>query len=238
MATVIEFPEGLAVTQQALTWPERARGACVVDAESYTRASELLKGIKALRQEIADVFNPHVQRAHEAHRALLREKQKAEGPLTEAESIIKRALTVYHDAQEQIRRAEQARLEREVRELAEVEALERAAAMEQEGRDFGDPSLIEEAHQLIQDQIAAPPPPVAAVARLTPTIAGIVHRTTWSARVVDLMALVKFVAANPSYIGLLQANTPALNAQARSLKGAMRLPGVQSIETRDVAAGR
>jgi hypothetical protein len=237
MATVIDFPEAARVTEQALTWPERARGAAVVDAESYGRASELLKGIKALRQEIADTFDPHVKRAHDAHRALLKEKADAEAPLTEAERIIKAALVAYNTEQERLRRIEQERLEREAKAKADEEALARAAAMEQEGRDFGDPALVEEAHQLLTEQLAAPPPPVA-VARTTPTVAGIVHRTTWSARVVDLIALVKFVAANPSHIGLLQANQAALNAQARSLKAAMRLPGVQAVPTQDVAAGR
>jgi hypothetical protein len=226
------------VTEQALTWPDRARGAAVVDAESYGRASELLKGIKALRQEIAETFDPHIKRAHEAHRALLKEKQDAEAPLTEAERIIKNALGAYHTEQERLRVLEQQRLEREAKQRADEEALARAAAMEIEGREFGDAALVEEARQVLDDQLVAPPPPVASVARTTPAVAGIVHRTTWSARVVDLMALVKFVAANPSYIGLLQANQTALNAQARSLKAAMRLPGVQAVPTQDVAAGR
>ena len=67
---------------------------------------------------------------------------------------------------------------------------------------------------------------------------GIAYRETWSAQITDLHALVKFVAAHPSHLGLLTANTAALNAQARSLKGQMRIPGVQAVATRDVAAGR
>lgn len=226
------------VTQEALTWPERARATAVVDVATYQAASELLKGIKQLRQKIAETFDPHVKRAFDAHRALCEEKRQAEAPLTEAERVIKNALIAYDNEQERLRRAEQQRLEREAREQQEREAIERAAALEREGKDYGDDSMVAEARQIIEEQLVAPPPPVASVAKTTPHVAGIVHRSTWNAQVTDLMALVRFVAANPSHVGLLSANLPALNAQARSLKGAMRLPGVQAVETRDVAARR
>jgi hypothetical protein len=227
-----------AVTEEALTWPERARTTVVIDASSYQSAGELLKGIKQLRQKIAETFDPHIKRAYDSHRALCEEKRQAETPLTEAERVIKNALVAYDNEQERIRREEQRRLEEAARLEQEREAIERAAALEREGNAFGDASMVAEAQQVIEEQLQAPPPPVAAVARTTPKVSGIVHRSTWSARVTDAMALIRFVAANPSHAGLLQVNQAALNAQARSLKGAMRLPGVQPIETRDVAAGR
>lgn len=228
----------VAVAEKALTWPERARAVSVVDASSYASAGELLRGIKALRGEIAETFDPHIKRANEAHRALLEQKRQAETPLTEAERVIKDALIKYDQEQERLRREEQRRLEEEARRQAEQDALDRAAAMEREGREFGDDAMVQEAQQLVEEQLQAPPPPVATIAKATPKVAGIVHRTTWSARVVDFHALVKFVASNPSHIGLLVVNQPALNAQARSLKGAMSLPGVQAVPTNDVAASR
>lgn len=227
-----------AVTVEALTWPERAKATVVIDAGSYQAAGELLKGIKQLRQKIAETFDPHVRRAFESHRALCEEKRQAEAPLTEAERVIKNALVAYDTEQERVRREEQRRLEEVARQEQEREALERAAALERDGNAFGDEAMVTEARQIVEEQLQAPPPPVAAVAKATPKVSGIVHRSTWSARVTDVMALIRFVAANPSHAGLLQVNQAALNAQARSLKGAMRLPGVQSVETRDVAAGR
>lgn len=226
------------VTQEALTWPERARAAAVTDDASYQAATELLKAIKQLRHKIAETFDPHIKRAFDAHRALCEEKRQAEAPLTDAERLLKNELVQYDDARERLRREEQRRLEEAAKREAEADAIARAAALETEGRAYGDDTLVAEANQIIEEQLQAPPPPIAAVARMTPKVAGIVHRSTWNARVTDLHALVKFVAANPSHLGLLQANLPALNAQARSLKSAMRLPGVQAIETRDVAAGR
>jgi hypothetical protein len=238
MTTTAAVDVDRTVTDEALTWPDRARTAAVVDPASYQSAGELLKGIKQLRQKIAETFDPHIRRAHDSHRALCEEKRQAEAPLTEAERLIKNALVAYDTEQERIRREEQRRLEREAQQEQERLALERAAALEREGNAFGDAAMVTEAGQVLEEQLQAPPPPVAAVQKATPKVAGIVHRTTWSARVTDLHALVKFVAANPSYIGLLTANLPALNGQARSLKGAMRLPGVQAVPTNDVAAGR
>lgn len=219
---------GERVTQRALSMPEQARAVRITDPASYERACDFLKGVKALREEISETFDPHIKRAYEAHRALCAEKKDAEAPLAEAERIVKNGLVAYDQAQERIRREEQRRLEdqarreEEDRRLAEAETLAACGAPEM-------------ADALLSEPIDTP---VVAVAPTTPKVTGISYRENWSARITDLHALVKFVAANPSHIGLLKANEPALNAQARSLKGQMRIPGVQAFATRDVAAGR
>lgn len=234
MDTVLDIP-GQAEKAEARTWPERARAAVIRSAESYTSASELLLGIKSLRKRIAETFDPHIKRAFDAHRALTREKADAEAPLTEAERIVKDAMVAWDQEQERIRIEAQRRADEEARQRDEDERLSRAAAMEREGNEWGDQTLVQEAEALIE----APPAPVVAapVAKATPVVKGITYRTTYSARVIDVMALVKFVAANPSHVALLTPNLTALNAQARSLKMGMRIPGVNVVETKDVAAG-
>lgn len=223
------------VVTEALSWPDRARRVQILDALSYTGACELLKGIKALRQKIADTFDPHVKRAYESHRALVKEKADAEAPLTEAERVLKNAIRAFDDEQERRRREEQRRLEEAARREEETRRLEQAAAMEREAREFGDAGLEREAHALIEEPIA--PPPVAAVAKATPRVSGITYRTTYSARVTDLRALIQYVARHPEHANLLTANTVALNGLARSLKDGLKIPGVQVDVTRDVAAG-
>jgi len=61
-------------------------------------------------------------------------------------------------------------------------------------------------------------------------------RETWSARVTDLAAFVRAVAAHPPWLALLKPDLTALNAQARSLRGRLAIPGVEAVCTRDVAA--
>jgi hypothetical protein len=207
----------------------------VTTTEQYITASDTLKAIKALRAKIGETFDPHIARAFQAHRALTKEKSDAETPLTEAERIIKGALVTYDQEQARLQRLEEARLREEARLAEETRVLNLAAAMEAEGQQCEDVALVAEAHALISEPIQAPP--IAPVVKATPKITGITYRTTYSAQVINLHELVKFVAANPSHLGLLSANMPALNGQARSLKLGLRLPGVKVHEARDVAAG-
>lgn len=217
-----------AITEKALTFPDQARALRIADAESYQGACDFLKGVKALRTEIAETFEPHIKRAHEAHKALLKEKADAEAPLAEAERVAKSVLVVYDQAQERIRRDEAARLQAEARRQEEERRLADAVALEAAGDQA-------EAEALIEAPIDVP---VVAVASFTPNVAGISYREMWSANVTSLAALIKYVAAHPQFSALLLANMPALNAQARSLKGQMQIPGVDAVCTRDVAAGR
>ena len=216
------------VTQRAVTYPAQARALVIADAASYQAACDFLKGVKALRTEIAGTFEPHIKRAHEAHKALLKEKADAEAPLAEAERITKAALVTYDAEQERIRRTEQARLQEEARQQEQDRRIAEAVELEAAGETA-------EAEALIEAPVHVP---TVAVAPSTPKVTGIAYRETWSANVTDLAALVKFVAANPQFAGFLSANMPALNAQARSLKSQMQIPGVEAVCTRDVAAGR
>lgn len=227
--------DGSQVTEQALAFPDRARAIQISDADTYGRACEFLKGIKAFREQIADTFDPHIRRAHEAHKALCKEKQDAEAPLAQAERIVKDALVVYDREQERIRQAEARRLQEEARLQEEERRLMDAIELEEAGKATGDDGLQAEADALLEQPIIVP---TVAVAPATPKVQGVAFRETWSAKVTSVAALAKYVAANPQFAALLSANMPALNAQARSLKGQLQIPGVEAVCTRDVAARR
>lgn len=224
---------GKEVTAEALAWPERARSLQVSDAATYTAAAETLQAIKALRGRIAETFDPHIKRAHEAHRALCREKNDAEAPLLEAETIIKRTLADYNAEQERLRREEERRLQEIARQEEEARRLEAAAALEREAVATDSPELLYEAIQTLET-----PQPVAPVAlpKTTPKVSGIVHRESWSARVISPIALIRFVAQHPEHINLLTPNQTALNALARSMKQNLKIDGVQAVNTPTVAS--
>lgn len=226
MANVLEFPERDEVVTAALTWPERAKQAAVIDASSYQAAADLLKGIKALRQKIAETFDPHIARAFQAHRALTKEKNDAEAPLTAAERVIKEALVGYDQAQERLRRIEEARLREEARLAEEQRVIEQAAAMETEGQECGDEALVAEAHELISQPIQAPP--IAPVARATPKVAGITMRKVWRYRVVN---------ANVIPRQYLKVDEPKIASVVRALGRDAKIPGIEVYEEQTVAAG-
>lgn len=220
--------DSAAVLQKAATFPEQARALAITSPERYTAACDFLQTIKALRAEIAETFDPHIKRAYDAHRALCAEKKDAEAPLVDAERIAKAAMVTYEQAQERLRREEAARLQAELRKVEEERRLTEAVAAEASGD-------TEVAEQLLAEPVFVP---TVAVAPTTPKVAGISYRETWSGKLTDIAALIRYAAANPQFMGLLEVNQPALNQLARSMKAQMQIPGVEAVCTRDVAAGR
>lgn len=223
-----------AVTNEALAWPDRARAVVITNDESYTKAAELLKGIKALRGKIAETFDPHIERAHKAHKALVREKSAAEAPLTEAEGIVKRSLVTYQQEQDRIVRDEARRIEEESRRAEETRRLEEAAALERVATETGDESMRSTAYEVMDAPIAVVAAPVQ---RATPKVAGISYRDTYSARVTNPAKLIAFVARNPQFANLLTPNQTALNQLARAQKEMMQIDGVEVVKDRVAAAG-
>lgn len=224
-----------ASVDEALTWPERARAVVIATADAYVLAAELTKGIKALRARIAETFDPHIQRAHQAHKALVAEKAAAERPLTEAETVIKGKLIAYDAEQDRIRRAEERRLAEEARKAEEARRLDEAAAMEMDAIAAGDPGLQAEAEALISTPVLAP---VISLPKATPKVDGISFRETWGGEVTDLLALVKHIAAHPEHLNLVAPNTTAINGLARSLRQSLNIPGIRAVASRQVASGR
>jgi hypothetical protein len=226
--------DGARVTQRASEYPGLARTLVIVDVSSKAAAVEFLQGIKALREEIAETFDPHIRRALESHRALLADKREAEQPLADAERMIKNAILKYDAEQDRARIAEQDRLRAVAQADADARRLDEAIAVDALARATGDVALARAADAILDAPIPAPvvavPPP--------PRVRGVVSRVTWSGRLVDLGALVRYAAANPQFVNLLTINQPALNALARSMKGRLSVPGVEAVETRDIAAGK
>jgi hypothetical protein len=115
-------------------------------------------------------------------------------------------------------RAEAERLAAENRE-AEIEEAEAAGATQEEVA-----------------VLAQAPLQVAPVMRsAAPKMAGISQRELWRGEVTDLYALVRFVAENRQYLNLIQANTAAVGAMARTLRSAMNIPGVRVLREANIA---
>ena len=68
-------------------------------------------------------------------------------------------------------------------------------------------------------------------------VSGISTSTNWKAEVTDMLALVKFVAANPHMIDLLQVNTTTLNQHAKATKDNTKIDGVR-VYSEQVLASR
>lgn len=216
------------IEPRAATWPELARSIVIDSDAAFAAAGEKLKGIKALRKEIADTFGPIVRSAHEAHKKAKDAEKKADAPLVEAESILKRSMADYHDRRQREIEAETRRLEAEARRREEEQRLAEAVALEAAGEAEAAEATLDAEPPLVA--VAPPPPP-------PPKAAGVAMRETWSAEVVDVLALVKAVAAGEQPLSLILPNEKALDAMARALKADLAIPGVRAKRTLGVAAG-
>jgi len=215
------------LTAIAKTWPETARSITIDSEWGYEEAAGLLKGIKALRNEAGEVFDPIVSAAHHAHKEAVAAKKGVEAPLIEAERILKSGMARYSDEQERIRREEQRRIDSISRKAAEEERLATAVALEEAGE-------TEAAEQVIEAPVLAP---VVILPPATPKVSGISSAVTYKAKVVDLYALVCYISENPALIHLVKESQTDLNGMARRQKEAFGLPGVEVVAERSIRAG-
>jgi hypothetical protein len=232
-----------------------ANAIVVRDQPSLDRAGDMLKTIKATRAEIDATFDPIISKAWASHKEAVAQKKRVDAPFVEAERVLKLGIGGYLTEQERLRQAEELRL-REEADRAQREAEAETRRLQAEAECLHAEEIerqIEEAEaegasRAVIEHLASQPAPVVAVepvfmpapvvaSTVTP-VQGISAREIWSAEVTDIVALAAHIAANPQYRNLIAPNMTALNQLARSLKSAMRIPGVKAVSTSNIAARR
>lgn len=234
-------PTKEAISAEAQSWASRARDLAIVDRESCTNASHLLRSIKTLRNGVQDWFAPHIEAAMEtkrkaesARKALADERDKMEAPLIEAERILKHGLLAYEAEQERVRLAEEARLQAEAQKEAEAVTLAAAAALEREAVLAGDPVMLQEAQNILDQPIEAP---VVSVAVSVPKVQGVTYRDNWKAHPqIDVKALSAAVASGAAPAAFLAPDMTAINQFGRATKGTHPVAGIRWFNDRQVVA--
>lgn len=197
---------------------------------AYEQAAHLLKLVAAMRGEIAATFRPVIASAHAAHKAAIAAQAQHDRPLALAETHLRLSMGDWSSEQERLRHVEELRLDAELRQRAEAQARAEAedrvleAAVEAEKHGLG-----MDIEREVEREVAATPIYIGPVVlpQLTPAIDGISSRQTWKADVIDFSALVRAVAAGQVPIEALQPNAVFLGQQARSMRSALRYPGVR-----------
>lgn len=225
--------EGTDLVTRQPDWAAPAVPLPIRSPQDYVAVAEALQQVKSFEKRVLEFFNPLKEKAHATWKALTDKERDTLAPARAWEGECKAGLAAWDTEQERIRQEEQRRLEAEARRQEEARRLEEAAALEAEGIAEADESKLAEAQALIDAPVETP---VVMLEKATPKVAGISYREQWDAKVIDLHALIRFVAANPAYTNLLMPNDVALRAQARSLKEKMSIPGVRSFATKVVAA--
>jgi len=217
-------------------------------AEDLAKVKALVKHVEEKRTAITGPLNQAVKAVNDLFRA-------PKTYLDEAESVLKGALLTYDREQqrkadearreaERLARVERERIEAEAREAARKSQVEadaiaaeaaaaaaagdaaKAAELEQAAISTAEAGAVEaRSIQMTADLVTAAPVPVASAA---PKVSGLSTRKNWKARCVDKIALVRFVAANPTFLNLLDVNQSALNQMAKAQKDAMQIGGCEA----------
>ena len=215
----IRQPRDTALERRARDLRTVADGVEVVGKGSHEDALVFLRNIAIAEQEVKILFTETKSLAHKAHRAIVAAEKKLLDPLKEARRIVSGKTAVYEREARRLADEQRRADEREARLLDEERRLDDAIAAEEAGDD-------DLATEILDEPASAP---VVVARPETAKVAGVSSRTTWKAVVVDLRALVRYVAENDGWVHLLDANTAALNNLARSQKGALRIPGVRAV---------
>lgn len=213
------------VEKEAMSLIAQAKAVQIVDANTYKTAMEYLPKIKAARNVVKTVFGSVADQAHDTWKAALAVFQKFDKPLEEVEKRIKKDGGDWQYQEQQKAEAERRKLEEEARKEEERKQKEIAAQLKKSGQK-------ELAKAVLAQPIVVAPVEV----KEPPKVEGVSFRENWSAQVVDIKALIKYVAGNPSMINLVLPNMPALNSMARGMKANMAIPGVKAVVERGVAS--
>lgn len=168
-------------------------------------------------------IDPVVDTSYRAHKQAVGLKKEVAGPLETAKRIVGDAMAKWNFEQRQKAAEETRKLEEQSRKLQEDAAIAQA----QQLHDAGHKELAE---SVISQPIVTP-----SFKREIVTADGVGFRTTYSAEVMDIRALIIAAAAGTVPLASLKADTVFLNKQASALKHEMKYPGVRVKETSSAA---
>lgn len=192
----------------------------IITNEQYVGSADFLKSVKDMQNRVNEVFNPIIEKAHQAHKEAITQKNKFFEPLVKIERIVKGKLLSWQQTQEQKRRAEEARLAELQRKEAEKLA-ERARKAEEAGK-------AEKAEDLRQ-QALEKETFVPTVAPTVEKVSGITTKTIW-----------KFEIINKDIIprDYLTPDLEKIGQVARATKGTLTILGIKIYSEETIAAGR
>lgn len=224
----VALPDAQAIAKHGTTALALVQAFEVVDDSTYELAGEELQAIQkrqtTLTEQRLSITRP-IDEAKARIMALFR------GPcdtLGQAADMLKGKMVAYARALQLKAAEERAQAERAAQAERDRLAAE-AAALIAEGK-AGEAEVKTQVAAMI---VAAP-----AVQALPPKVAGVSTRELVTFEVVDMLALVKHVAAHPELIGMLKTDDVVVRAHVKSLGLKCATPGLRVFEKSSIAASR
>lgn len=198
----------------------------VATVEECAKAREIDKIAAVHIKAMDEQFRPVIDAAHQAHKKACAFLSAAQAPFRAIRAILPGKVAVFEEAERRKANEERLRLEAAARAAEQERILADAMAAEEAGdHDTAEAILCE-----------TPTAPVINVAPAIPKVEGSGSRTQWGARVVDMIALVRFVAENPTWVHLLAPSQPEINALGRSQKEKLSIPGLEATKRESLVA--
>jgi hypothetical protein len=122
---VVEMTPAM-IEQQSLTTVERAKGLVVRSVEDRGLAAEYGRAIVTLDKEVEAFFKPMKEAAAKAHKEICTKENSVRKPLEEAKRYLSGQIGNFDQEAERERRAEEARIQEQLRVEAEADAKRRA----------------------------------------------------------------------------------------------------------------
>ena len=195
--------------------------------ENAEDAGAVLREIKGLSKELEEKRTSITKPINQALREINALFKPAKGWLQQAESLLKSKILDFQNEQDRIAREAQAK--------ADAAAMEERKRLERKAKIVETIGRTERADEIREEADAHIAPVVKSAA---PKMEGVVRRETWKAEVTDKAAFLKYVIEErQDLMALVNIDNSALNAQARSLKENLSLPGVRVYKESSIAAG-
>lgn len=219
--TTTEVQTALARFEGGLTLQED--GLIIRNSDEAALAGVKLRSVKSDLTELDNLLKTMTAPMNQALKAAREMFARPKALLQRSELNLKNAIQRFQQEQENMRRAEEAKL-REAQRKEQEKADAKALALRAKGKD-------ERA-----DAVLAAVPSVPTVILADNRLDGISMRKTWKAEVTDIVALVAYIADHSEMLQFIVVNESQLNAFARSTAGAVPLPGVHFYQAQTVAA--
>lgn len=217
-----------ALTTETVGWLDEMKALVVENEQDYTKAIERLALVKAFIAKYKALFQPHIDRLNEAKNALSADLKAFLDPLVAAEQQGKDVCVAWV----RLADAERARVEAERREQArkdeETRRVNTAAALESEAHRTGNIQMADAATRLINAPV--PTPAIMPVLSRVPKVTGSHTTRKWKGRLTSKIELIKFVAANPDYVHLLDENQGNIDRTCNTFKERTKIGGVEAYE--------
>ena len=198
----------------------------IASSEAAVKAGYDLKTVKVLAKQLEDKRTSITKPLNQALREVNALFKPAKDWLKKAEGLIKGKMLEFQREQDRIARELQAKADEEARKerlkLKKAADLAAMAGMAERAEDLREEAEVQEAPVIVST---------------APKLEGIATRKTWKAEVTDKLLFVKHVAEKRNdLLGLIKVDQSALNAQARSLKDGLDIPGIKAIIEETIVA--